>query len=152
MRVARSKYDAAPLRNDQYIEVASQAYIAGQPLQKNASAANSVEIWNDSSSLIVGVSITAAVGSASAASFHEVHEGTILEANCMGASSAAFAQTDIGAYAQLTTSGTNWVVDLANASAANNVRISGLAGIGQIGDSSPRVEFEIVAALRGLDV
>jgi hypothetical protein len=154
MRVARHKYDAAPLRNDQYIEAASASYAVGVPLQKNASAANSVETWTDSSTTIVGVSIIASTGSGSQAFIHELHEGTILEANATLASSAAFAQTDIGAYAALAydSSSSAWVVSLANASSANNVRVTGLAGMAQIGDYTPRVEFEVTAALRGLSI
>ena len=154
MRVARSKYDAAPLRNDQYIEAASASYIAGEPLQKNASAANSLETWTDSSSTIVGVATIASTGSGSQAFMHELHEGTILEATCLISSSAAFAQTDIGAYGELDwqASSSAWVVNLANASSANHVRVTGLAGMGAIGDYKPRVEFSIMDDLRGLSI
>ena len=154
MRVAKSKYDAAPLRNEQYIEAASASYIVGEPLQKNASAANSVETWTHSSTTVVGVSIIASTGSGSQAFIHEVHEGTVLEATCFLSSSAAFAQTNIGAYGELDwqASSSAWVVNLLNASSANHVRVTGLAGMAQIGDFTPRVEFTLVAALRGLDI
>ena len=153
MRVARNKYDAAPLRNDQYIELASQSYIVGVPLMQNASAANSVQVWAAASSAtILGVATIAATGSASQAFFHEVHEGTILEANCLLSSSAAFAQTAIGAYAEVDwqASSSAWVVNLVNASSANHAIVTGLAGMSQIGDSKPRVEFVLVDARRGL--
>jgi hypothetical protein len=153
MRIARSKYDAAPLRNEQFIEASSAAYIVGEPLQQNASAAGAVETWTASSTTIIGVSIIAAGGGGSQAFFEEVHEGTILEANVFTASSsgaAAFAQTDIGALGELDwqASSSAWVVNLANASSANHVTVVGLAGMGQIGDVKPRVEFIINAAFR----
>jgi hypothetical protein len=150
MSVARSKYGAAPLRNEALIEEASQAYSRGDPLQPDSTATNEVEIYDDSAGKIVGIATKAATGVTSAPAFiHEVHEGTILEANAVNESSAtAIAQTHINHKFGLkeSTNG-SWIVDLADAvGSSSSVRaiITGLAGMAQIGDTNPRVEFVII--------
>ena len=149
MRIAESKYDASPLRNEQYIVASSASYAIGEPLMRSASNANAVITWvAASSATVLGVSRVASGSAGSAAYFEELDEGNILEANCMVSSSAAFAQTHIGAYGELdwNASSSAWVVNLVNASSANHVRVVGLAGMSLIGDFTPRVEFELVAA------
>lgn len=148
MRVAKSKYDAAPLRNDQYIVESSASYIKGEPLMRG-STANALITWAAASSAtVVGVATLASSSAGSAAYMHEMHEGTILEGACLISSSAAFAQTHIGAYGELDwqASSSAWVINLVNASSANHARVVGLAGMSEIGDFKPRVEFVLVNA------
>lgn len=143
MCVARSKYDAAPLRNEQFIEEASQSFSRGDPLQPDGTNQNELEIYDDSAGKVIGIAAKDASTTAGAAVYmHEIHEGTICEANAVNESSAtAIAQTDIGKKYGVKEGTTGaWIVDLADTSTVR-VIITGLAGMANYGDYKPRVEF-----------
>jgi len=150
MRIARMSNDSTPLRNEAHIEEASQSYSKYDPVILDASTRNEIEIFANvakaSASGILGLTKLDATGVAGSATVvEEIRSGTILEANYLKASSAAFALTDLGDLKRIAEdSSGNWCLYDDNSSGILLATIRGLAGMSEVGDIQARVEFTIV--------